>query len=302
MGHEVIAYTQESDYMGAVDTTTAVFETPGADVTASEISLDNAAQRIRVPGQANPYATVFHNFEGALSISGTLTTGNTSWLQNVMAASASPYTFQIGQASSARWYLGVDPGAGVAERELMGVVFPQCNISVEQDDEATFELTGVYGDEQRNSTLTQGSPIQPTGDPLVFHGGDLSIPSATSLMLMQSATVSLNSQARLQRGWDRHPADAVMGGHESEVEFERIYKAADDLAGLAYGSTGSSAPQDYPTAASGTLDLTAPSGSMTITLGGLVPSEYSWNNAGNVNEDMMEGGTFIVNNPSIAVA
>lgn len=300
MGHEVIAYQQEPGY--AQKPTQTGYSTPGADVTLSEISIDNGAERIRVPGQADPYATVFHQFEGSISVSGTITTGNTSWFQNVMADNSSPYEFQIGSATSSRWYVGCDPGVGTVERELMGVVFPQCSISCEQDDEVTFELTGFYGDEQKNSSLSKGSPIQPTGDPLVFHGGKFELPKSQKLMGMESGTLTLNSQARLHRGWDRHPFDAVMGGHESQVEFERVFFQDGSVTDIAYGSQGSTAPQKYPSGASGVLSFTAPSGTLTATLNKVVPSEYSWDNAGQVNEDMMETGTFFVNSPSIATA
>jgi hypothetical protein len=269
----------------------------------SDLSLQNAANRIRVPGQADPYDTVFHNFEGALSVSGTLTAGNLDWLRAVTAKSASPYEFQTGTATSLRWFLGADPFAGTAEREAMGVIVPQCTINVEQDSEATFDLTCVYGDEAKNTSLTIGSPIQPTGDPLVFHGGTLSIPSGTGLAYMQSATLTLNSQARLIRGFNRHPEASQMGGHESQIEFDRVYQESDDTLNLAYGGAGATAPTDYPeSGVSGSLTLvdSADAAALDATLGDIVPDSYAWQNAGNVNENMLENGTFFVNSPSIA--
>lgn len=300
MGHETIAYTQEPSYAAAPGGTGTSYDIPGADISVSEISLDNAAERIRTPGIANAYDTVFQEFEGSISVEGTLTTGNTGWFQNVFASSASPYSFQTGSASSARWYIGADPGAGVAERELMGVVIPEASLSCEQGETVSFELTCVYGDESKNATLTQGSPIQPSGDPFVFHGGDLSV-GGTSLALMQSATLSLNSQARLQRGWNRHPVDAVMGPQETELELERIFKESDSITGVGYGSSSSSAPTKNPDSASATLEFSAPGGSLTANLGGCTANEYNWSNAGAIDEDMMEGSTLYVNSPEVSV-
>lgn len=298
MAHETIAYTQEPGYAEAPGGTDTTYDIPGADITVSEVSLDNAAERIRTPGIANAYDTVFQEFEGSISVEGTLTSGNTGWLQNVFATSSSPYSFQTGTASSARWYIGADPGAGTAERELMGVIIPEASLSCEQGETVSFELTCVYGDETKNTSLTQGSPIQPTGDPMVFHGGDLQV-DGTSLALMQSATLSLNSQARLQRGWNRHPEDAVMGPQETELELERVFKQDDSIAGVGYGSSSSTAPTDNPDSASATLTFSAPSGTITANLGGCTANEYSWSNAGAIDEDMMEGTTLYVNSPEI---
>ena len=301
MGHESIAFADEPDYAAAPSGTSISYYTPGADVTVSDLSLDNAAERIRTPSIANAYDTVFQEFEGSITVEGTLTSGNTDWLPYIFGTATAPYSFQTGSALSSRWYIAADPGAGTAERELMGVIIPEASFSCEQGETVSFELTCVYGDEAKNTTLTQGSPIQPTGDPMVFHGGDLAV-GGTSLALMQSATLSLNSQARLQRGWNRHPQDAIMGPQETELELERIFKQSDSITGVGYGSATSTAPTDNPDGASATLTFSAPAGTLTANLGGCTANEYSWSNAGAVDEDMMEGSTLYVNSPEITTA
>ena len=309
MGHETIAYAFENSYMGTLEDANGDgspdYYTPGADVSAENLSVQNAAQRIRVPGQADPYDVIYNNFEGQMSVSGTMTAGNLDWLRAVTGAGSSPYEFQIGEPASTRWFVGADPRAGTVEREAMGAIIPQASINIEQDSEITFDLTILYGDESRNGTLTVGSPIQPTGDPLVFHGAELSIPTSTTKKLPQSTTLQLNSQARLLRGFSRHPAAAQMGAHESQVEFGTIYDADTGSTSLAYGSTGASAPTNYPdNGVSGEVTIADSSGAdvVTATLDGIGADNYDWSNAGNPDEDMLENGTFFVSSPSIAVS
>ncbi|WP_273835123.1 hypothetical protein [Halococcus sp. PRR34] len=302
MGHEKIAYVYEPSYNSAPGTD-PTYLTPGADVTPENITVENAAQRIRVPGQADPYEVIYNNFEGQMSISGTMTAGNLDWLRAVTGASTSPYAFQIGQPASTRWYISCDPARGTAERELMGAVIPQASITIEQDNEITFDLTVLYGDESFNSTLTNGSVIQPTGDTLVFHGAEVSIPTSTTKRLPQSVTLQLNSQARLLRGFSRHPAAAQMGAHESQVEFGAIYDKETGNTSLAYGDSSATAPTTSPNAASAEVTIADSGGSNVVTasLGGIGADSYDWQNAGNPNEDMLENGTFFVSSPSIAV-
>jgi hypothetical protein len=305
MGHERIAYAFESSYLGTPEGTDPTYLTPGADVNVENLSAQNAAQRIRVPGQADPYDLIYNNFEGQMSVSGTVTAGNLDWLRAVTAASSSPYEFQIGTPASTRWYIGADPRAGTAEREAMGALVPQASLTIETDSEVTFDLTIVYGDESFNNTLTNGSVIQPTGDALVFHGAEFALPTSNTKKLPQSVTLQLNSQARLLRGFSRHPAAAQMGAHESQVEFGAIYDKETGSTSLAYGSTGATAPTTAPDDGINgevTIADSAAQNVMTATLGGIGADNYDWSNAGNPNEDMMENGIFFVNSPSIAVS
>lgn len=303
MGHETIAFTDEPDYAGAPSGTEISYYTPGGDITVSDLSLDNAAERIRTPGIANAYATVFQEFEGSITVEGTLMSEHLNWLPYIFGTATSPYTFQTGAALSSRWYVGADPIAGTAERELMGVIIPEASISCEQGETVSFELTCLYGDETKNTSLTQGSPIQLSGSPFVYHGGSLSV-DGTPLALMQSATLSLNSQSRLMRGWNRHPEDAIMGPQETELELERVFRQDDSITGVGYGSSTATAPAKSPDGASATLDFTADdgTGSLTANLGDCSANEYSWSNAGAIDEDMMEGSTLYVNSPELTTA
>ena len=300
MGHEIIGITSEPSYGEAPGTVAP--NTLGTNLTVDSVSIDNSGERMRVPAQADPDQTIYQNFEGNFSISGTMTTGDTGWLQYLFATSASPYAFQTGTAKSARLYLGADPGAGTVERELMGAIIQEATLSVSVDENVTFEISGMYGDEQKNTALTQATAIQPSGDPLIFHGGSLSI-GGTSLVGVQSATFSLNNQARfLRQVGSRHPYDARMGGHETQLELERIYDLEDDIAGIGYGEPDGTAPVDNPSSQSGSLEFGAPSGSVTTTLGNSTGVEYAWENAGDVNENMNETATIHVNAPQMAVS
>lgn len=299
MGHEIVAITSEPSYGEAPGT--ASMNILGAGLTVDNVGFDNSAERLRNPGSADPTDTVHQNFEGNFSISGTLTTGDTGWLQYLFGTTQSPYSFQTGTALSSRLYVGADPGAGTVERELMGAIIQEVTLSVSVDENVTFEITGMYGDEQKNSSLTQAQPIQPSGDPLIFHGGSLSL-ADTALVGVQSATLSLNNNARfLRQVGSRHPYDARMGGHETELELERIYDLEDDIAGIGYGEPSSTAPVDNPSTSSGSLDFTSPTGSVSPTLGDITASEYAWEQIGDVNENMNETATLFVNAPQIAV-
>lgn len=300
--HDIIAYGVEQSF-GQPPADTTSLQTFGGSTSVSDLSLDNAAERIRTPGDVNPWKSVFQNFEGAITVSFTLTSGNLGWLPIVFNATASPYAFQKGTCTTGRVYVGADPGLGTIERELMGVIFPQCEISFSDGENVTVELTGAYADEVENSSLTQGTPIQPSGEPFVTHSATVTVAGTDMTAPMQEATLSLNSQARHQTGFPRHPINAVMGGHECELEVEKILRAEDSLSGVGYGSSDATAPADYPDESSAVLECSAPGAdSVTFNCNNLVANEYAWSQAGEVNEDTLENTTAHVNEPEVAVA
>jgi len=108
------------------------YKPAGKDVTIDNLSIENALQQLR-NFSAEAVDQVATTFEGALSISGTLTPG-TMWLLNHVYGSppsqsgSGPYTYEWApdtqRAQSARFYVGLDYLNGFAERTLKGSSSP----------------------------------------------------------------------------------------------------------------------------------------------------------------------------------
>ncbi len=280
------------DYAGTP--TDADYKPAGKDVTIDNLSIENALQQLR-NFSAEAVDQVATTFEGALSISGTLTPG-TMWLLNHVYGSppsqsgSGPYTYEWApdtqRAQSARFYVGLDYLNGFAERTLKGVVFPQFEITNQIGETSTFSATAFYADEELASSATPGS--EPTvGDPFVFHGGNFSY-GGNSLVMMQEATLSIETNARPQRGWERKPVDAVLGGISYTLSPSKIVTTTDLLTD-AYGN--SSAPATSPNALSSTtttLDLSNNSDDLALDCAGVKTESYDWESIGNPDEDKTE--------------
>ena len=258
----------------------------GKNPSIDDISIQNALIDMRTADDPEIVDHVAGNFEGAFSASWTAT--NHEWLQYIFNGGGSgSYNFQKGRMNSGRVFAGVDYLDGTIERELMGVVFGEVTITCNQGEAVEISATGFYGDEQKNSSITGSATADQ--EPLVFHDGDLSV-GGTSQAKMQSGTLTISSGARLQRGWDRHGQDAVVGGVETTLEVEKIISGT-SLLEAAYG--GSSAPQDTINGPSATLDFQNAAGNtLTFDCPGADPQEYGWNALGDPETDVTDTVTF----------
>lgn len=298
-----IAYLHEptDDYMGTPTDTD--YKTPGLDCVIEDIRLENALRRMRTPGDAETTEAVAGNFAGAITVSFTL--GNPWWKNHVFGGvptaggeSSAPYTYewsvQPGEVQSSRWYAGIDYSQATAERELMGVVFSDMTVNLTAGEPVEVTLTGFYGDEQKNASLTPGSQPSEQATPLRFHGGSLSIPDSTEINRVESARLSMTTGARPQTDMSRHPVAAVMGAVETTLEVRDVVTDTDQLE-LAYGS--SSAPDaTVEGASSATLSLSsADATGVTYDLAGVTPASYSWEQWGNLDADAMENTAYVVN-------
>ncbi|MFC7044298.1 hypothetical protein ACFQH6_01775 [Halobacteriaceae archaeon GCM10025711] len=188
---------------------------------------------------------------------------------------------------SSRWYLGLDYLDGVAERELMGVVFPQLRVQYQEGQPVRMDVVGFYGDEQKNTSLTPGSLVGKDDDPMVFHGATLSIPSATAVAKLQSGTLNIQTGAHAQRGAGRHPVDAVLGGVNTTLDVTDIITDTSKLE-LAYGAADAPATT-VSGAADASFKFTTPgTSSLDFQLSGVTPNEYSWNDFTNPDTDVTE--------------
>ena len=305
-GTSSAAYLHEpvDDYMGSPTDTT--YKVPGKNLRVDDISIENALQRMNALEDVEALEYVEGNFEGALGVSFTPTM---PWFHNHVLGdepnaggeASAPYSYTwtptTGRVQSSRWYVGVDYLDGTAERELLGAVFPQLSVTCRQGEPVEVSLTGFFGDEKTNTSLTPGSKTGPGKTPLIFHSGSLSIPSSNTYTKMGEATLDINTGARPQRGWDRHPLDAVMGNVETTLDMSKIITGTSNLE-LAYGSSGSTSPQTSVTGQDGGLKFTTPGdASLEYQFAGVRADTYNWQNiAASDDEDVLEDVSWRIDN------
>jgi hypothetical protein len=293
-----VAYLHEpeGDYTGSPSDTD--YKVPGIDCTIDEVSIDNALDRLRTPGDPEAADTIATSFEGAFTISFTL--GNPWWLNHVFGApptGTGPYTweFESGTVQSARFYVGVDFINGTAERVLKGVVFGGLQLQCEVGNTVQAQLTGFYADEQRNSSITPGSTPSEGDDPLVYHGATIEVPNSTTLQKIQDFTLDIQTGARPAQGLDRKPVEAVMGAIEHELTVNKVVTSTDQL-NPAYGNTTAPATT-VDGAANATIEFQGAASSGTrqeYQLTHVTPNDYNWQNIGNPEEDISEAITYYV--------
>lgn len=309
-GKREVVFAQEKD--GYLSSPSGDLIYPGTDVEVSELSLNNALTRMRLPDDNQTYRSLAQNFEGALSVSFTPT--NPWWLTNVFGnpptaggESSAPYSYTwtpaFGPVQSSRWYTGVDLAANTIERELKGVVFPQMSVSYSQGQPVTVDLTGLVGDEQQNSSFEQdgSTVVGGSGNELMFHGFSLTIPSGgDEVKRVQEATLNISMGTRFQRGPQRKPVDAVSGAVTTDLTFQKIIEDATSQVTLAYGNSTAPATGDVDGAATGKMDLTtAGDHAQKWDLTQITPDEYAWTDLVNYDADVLEDLTCYVDQVSV---
>lgn len=301
-----LAYLHEpvDDYTGTP--TDDDYKIPGIGATIEDLAIDNALSRLRSFGDPQAVSTVAGNFEGAFSVSFTL--GNPWWLNHVFGSppaagseSEAPYSytweFDDLYPQSSRWFVGVNFRQNAVERILKGVVFGGLQIQCQVGEDVEATLTGFYGDEERNSSITPGSTPDEQADPLVFHGMSLEVPNSTQIQRIQDLTLDIQTGARPQQDMSRKPFGAAMGAVETDLTANKIISEDNQLA-LAYGNSNAPVNGRMDGAADGTLRFEAGSSSdtaMEFQMEGIKPNDYAWDNVGNAEEDIQESITYYVN-------
>lgn len=276
-GSATVAYALEDSYMGALTDSdadgTPEWYQPGVNVTVGDLSLENALERIRQPNDPTPAGSREGNFEGAMSVSFTLTDTNFHDLVFADAGTALPNSPMA--APSSTWYFAVEmPDGTVEERFPTGAIVTEAAINYQQGSEVTVDLTLIYGDESDTVTAPADADIQqPTEDQVfTWHGTTLNV-DTVGQSLLQSATLSLAGLARFRRGQSRQPFDAVVDAIEPSFTTDATFTERNQLT-LAYGGTS---PSDTVGAVSGTLSFENGNGtSIGYNLSGLQPTNYSW--------------------------
>ncbi len=295
------AYLHEpaGNYMGSPSEST--YKVPGKNLRVDDISIENALQRMNQLESPEAREYLEGNFEGAFAVSfvPTMPWYHTHVFGESPSAggeSSAPYSYTwtptTGRVQSSRWYVGADFLDATAERELKGVVFPQMSVTCRQGDPVEVSLTGLFGDETTNTSLTPGSKTGPGRTPLIFHGGSLAIDGSTQTK-MDEATLDVNTNIRFQRDWSRHPVDAVIGTVETTLDMSKTSTGTSNLE-LAYGSSGSTSPQTTIGGVDGGLKFTTPGDAMLeYQFAGVRADSYNWQNVGAPDEeDILEDVTW----------
>lgn len=307
-GTRQLAYQIEpaNDYAGSPSGSD--YLVPFKNPTIEDIELSNALQRMRLPDDPQAVESVAMRFEGAFGVSGVLTepwwlTSHFGTAPGAGGETSAPYTYTWDYTDhtirSSRWYVGVQSTTGEIERELKGVVLGQVEFSISEGEPVNVTLTGFYGDESGNGSLSPGTLVGADADPMLFHGGSISVPASSEVAMPQSATLSLNSSARAMREWERKPVDAAIGNVETTLSLSNIIRGTDTRS-LAYGN--SSAPvtsSGVSGAADGTLQFTgAGSEALTLNLTRVKHNTYNWSQVLDRNSDTLEDSEFFVDKVS----
>ncbi|UHQ96465.1 phage tail tube protein [Natrinema halophilum] len=285
-GSATVAYALEQSYMGSlVDSDSdgsPDWIQPGMDITVGDLTVEQALERSRHPDDPTPAGSREGNFEGALSVSFSMTDDNFHDLIFADGGTALPTSPM--RAPSSTWYCAAEMPDGTTEtRTPTGAIVPDATISYEQGSDITVELTLLYGDEP--SDVTAPSTVQKPSDADVFswHGATFKVDTLNQ-PLMQSTTLSLSGLARFRRGQDRHPYDAVVDAIEPSFSTDATFTERDQLAAAVDNS------RDGPVGkVPATLSFANGQGTtIEYSLTDCQPASYSWADLVAANADLSE--------------
>jgi hypothetical protein len=286
-GSATVAWAPEDSYLGGVAAEPTYYE-PGANIQVQEAELSRNLLEILAPNdpEAQDFLSTF--IEGQLSVSFILR--NDEYHRLLFNDGGTGFT--NGLANSAEWYLGVDYIGGTTERQIKGWAPATAEVSFSGATEAIrVTLTGAYGDEEASTSITPGT-VQRAGDEVPGHAATLSI-DGTDVTKLQNATVAFSQIARLQRGADPRPLDAVAGNVQEDVSMAAIYSGPDRYE-LALGSAGATATEDTVDAVPATLSFDV--GGSTVaeySFATTKPDTYNWTDLANNDADLGEDISFL---------
>jgi len=289
-GAATVAWAPESDYLGGL-VGSPTYRLPGTDVGINRAELSRNQTGIRLPDDPEALKYLAQNFRGQMGIQFVL--NNDEFHRLVFNDSFTDFT--SGTVNSAEWYLGVDHLNGTTERQIKGWVPATCEVSYNGTTEAvTVTLTGPYGDETKNTSITPGTiNNDSTGTEVPGHGAKLTI-NSNNVSKLQSATLSFENISRLIReANDNKPVTAVQGAVTESIQMTAIYDGSDEYQ-LALGGTSATSVQDTIDGVSGTLALNDASGTTQAdyTFGTVKPDSYNWQDLVNNEADLNEQITF----------
>lgn len=290
-GSATVAFAMEPEYLG--DPVDPTYYQPGKDIEVTELSLQNALQRVYDPSSPEPLESLVGNLEGAVSVTFTLT--NDNWHEAVFNDGGTAFT--SGRMPSSRWYFGVDYLDGTTERVAKGAVVTEATISYQQGERVTASLTLIYGDEAQEESITPAD-IEKAGEGAVhnFSGADLDV-DAVGQSKLQSADLSISTNARFHRGTQRQPLDATIGGVETTLSTDAIYSGPTQM-DIAYGGA---TPADSLDAVDASLSFeNSLAETIPYSLSGLKPDTYGWADLVNADTDLTESVQYHVSSVEVA--
>jgi len=286
-GSATVAFALEESYNGAlVDSDgdgTPEWYQPGIDITVGDLSVEQTLDRRRHPDDPTPAGSREGNWEGALSVSWSLT--DTNWHDLVFADGGTALPHSPMTVPSATWYFEVEMPDGTTEaRTPTGAVVQEATINYEQGSDVTVELTILYGDEPDDVTAPADADIQQPSesDTFSWHGTSFDV-DAMGQSLLQSATLSLSGLARFRRGADRKPYDAVTGPIEPSLSSDVTFTERDQLA-MAVDNADETVGK-----VPATLEFSNGQGTtIAYNLSGVQPNSYSWSDLVAPDSDLAE--------------
>jgi hypothetical protein len=286
-GSSSVAWTPESSYLGGPQGTPTYYE-PGTNVQVQNIELTRNLLSIYAPGDVEAQDFLAQNLEGALGISWILK--NDDYHRLLFNDGFTGFT--SGLANSAIWYLGVDYTGGTTERQIKGWAPATCQIQYNGSTETVrVTMTGAYGDEEYNTSITPGS-LSNTGDEVPGFGTTFKVAGSAIGDRLQSAQLSFEQISRLQTGNSQKPIEAVQGNVQESVDMTAIYDGPTQYE-RALGSAGSTSVQQ--TVDSVTADLEFAAGGSTVadySFSTVKPNSYNWEDLVNNEVDLNEAIVF----------
>jgi len=286
-GSGTLAFATESSYLGGVGGTPTYYAF-GENESVADLEITNNLTRIFDPGSPETRTSVAENFEGAWEVE--FIPKNNDWLR-LLYNNANSDGFTSGTAPSFELYAGVDYRGGTTERQAKGCIVTRCDVSWTQGEETRVTLSGVYGDESTNTSITPGT-ISDAGTVATFHTASWTVDTVT-IDELQSASISIEPVYRLIRGVDRTPADAVNEQPTPTLEVEAVYDGPKNLE-LVFGADGATSPQDTVADVSGSVEWLDSGGStiFDFTYDVMTPASTNWNNLVNPEETLTDPTSF----------
>ena len=287
-GSSSFAWAAEESYLGGVGDN-PVYRMPGSNASVDTSELTRNLLEIYAPGDIETQEFLAQQLEGQLDVSWILS--NDQFHRLIFNDGFTGFT--SGLANSAEWYLGVDYIGGTTERQIQGWAPATANIEYSGSTEAVrVTITGAYGDEDINTSITPGT-IEETSDEVPGHGATLKIDGTAVGDKLQSATLSIENIARLQRGASQKPIEAIAGNVSTSVDMSSIYDGPERYERV-LGSDGATTVEETVESVPATLSFdVAGSEVASYDIARVAPNTYNWTDLINNDADLNEDVTFL---------
>ena len=283
-GSATVAYTIEDEFGGGPGAD-PIWRQPGMNVSVTDLSIEQALQRMRHPDDPTPAGSREGEWEGAVAVSFAITDDHFHDL--IFADDGVRLPDTLMHVPTATWYLGVDLPDGTTDaRTPVGAAVVDATVQYQRGEPNTAELTMLVGDEPEDIDAPTAIETPSEDDVYTYHGCHFEV-DGTAQALMQSASLSLSNLARMRRGQERKPFDAVTGAIEPSFSTDATYTEADQNT-LAYGTT-TAGGIELVDAVPATFSMENGQGeTIEYALEGLQPTSYSWSDLVNPDTDLSE--------------